>query len=55
LSEHDSTYFTRRAESEFNQAQRATNPHVVRAHFMLAEAYLERLQPGVRADDGRRT
>lgn len=55
MLEDDSTYFTRRAEAELDQAQRATNPQVVRAHFMLAEAYLERLQPDARASIEQRT
>ena len=49
MFEDDNTYFTRRAEVELEQAQRATKPEVVRAHYQLAEAYLERLQPDARA------
>ena len=55
MFEDDSSYYTRRAEAELDQAQRATNPKVVRAHFMLAEAYLERLQPGARSGIEQRT
>ncbi|WP_242098153.1 hypothetical protein [Sphingomonas sp. CROZ-RG-20F-R02-07] len=55
MLEDDSTYFTRRAEAELEQAQRATKPEVVRVHFMLAEAYLERLQPDARASIEQRT
>ena len=42
MNEDDCSYFTRRAEAELELAQRADKPEVVRAHFMLAEAYLER-------------
>ncbi|QQV77936.1 hypothetical protein H5J25_04075 [Sphingomonas aliaeris] len=55
MLEDDSSYFTRRAEAELDQAQRATDPKVVKAHFMLAESYLERLQPDARAGVGQRT
>ena len=55
MLEADTTYFTRRAEAELEQAQRATNPQVVRAHFLLAEAYLERLQPDARASIEQRS
>lgn len=54
MLEDDSSYFTRRAEAELDQAQRATNPQVVRAHYMLAEAYLERIQPKARAESEQR-
>ena len=49
MLEDDGTYFTRRAEAALDQAQRATKPEVVRPHFMLAEAHLERLQSDARA------
>ena len=43
MREDDATYFYRRAEAELEQAQRADKPEAVRAHFMLANAYLERV------------
>jgi hypothetical protein len=43
MFEDDVTYFRRRAEAELAQAQRATVREVVRAHFLLAEAYLARV------------
>lgn len=43
MRENDAVYFYRRAEAELEQAKQATKPEVVRAHFMLANAYLERV------------
>ena len=42
----EDAYFYRRAQTELAQAQRATNPAAVAAHYQLAEAYLEKLPPG---------
>jgi hypothetical protein len=44
MTDEDSAYYARRAEAELDQAQRATMPEVVRVHYQLAEAYLERLE-----------
>lgn len=54
MFEDDSAYYTRRAEVELEQAQRATRPEVVQVHYQLAEAYLERLKPDARASLGQR-
>lgn len=43
VSEDDIGYYQRRAEAELERAQQATRPEVVRAHFQLANAYLERI------------
>jgi hypothetical protein len=39
----DRDYFEKRAEDEIALAQRATHAGVVRAHYELATAYLERI------------
>jgi hypothetical protein len=39
----DAEYFERRAQEELALAQRSSNPAVVRAHFLLAGLYLDRL------------
>lgn len=54
MTKDDHAYFTRRAEAELDQAQRATCPHAVRAHYQLAEAYLERLKPDLPNGEHRR-
>lgn len=46
MNEDDVTYYRQRAETELEQAQRATQPEVVSAHYRLAEAYLERVGGG---------
>ena len=43
MIEDDKDYYTRRAEAELERAQRAKKPEVVKAHYLIAEAYLERL------------
>ena len=50
MCENDTSYYRRRAETELEQAQRATKPEVVRIHFELSQAYLERLEYEERAD-----
>lgn len=45
MMEDDVTYFRRRAEAELERAQRATHPGVVKAHYDLANLYLERVAP----------
>jgi hypothetical protein len=39
----DLTYYEKRAETEIELAQRATHASVVRAHYELATAYLDRI------------
>jgi hypothetical protein len=39
----DKDYFEKRAEAEIAMAQRATHASVVRAHYELATAYLDRI------------
>lgn len=43
VPDDDVTYYRRRAETELEKAQQATSPEIVRAHFELANAYLERI------------
>ena len=43
MSEDDQVYFQYRAEAELAIAQRSTTPEVVRAHYLLSEAYLEKV------------
>ena len=43
MPDDDATYYRRRAETELEKAQQATSPEIVRAHFELANAYLERI------------
>lgn len=43
MFENNETYYYRRAEAELEQAQQATHPKVVHAHYEMANAYLERL------------
>lgn len=38
----DETYFYERAETELELAQRATHPEAVRAHYIIANHYLDR-------------
>ena len=37
----DRDYYYRRAEAELTIAQATTNPAALRAHFLLAERYIE--------------
>lgn len=39
----DEDYLYRRAEQELELAQAATHPAVVRAHYLLADSYLDSL------------
>jgi hypothetical protein len=39
----DKNYFLSRAEAELEQAQRASHPGAVRAHYHLANHYLDRV------------
>ena len=45
MSIQDCDYFERRAEAELALAVQAEREEVVRAHYELACAYLERLYP----------
>lgn len=49
MFEDDRSYYQHRAEVELEIAQKATAPEVVRAHHLLAEAYLEKLNSAVPA------
>lgn len=49
MVEDDSAYFIQRAEAELKQAERAATPEVAQVHNVLAQAYLERLNPDMRA------
>ncbi|MFG6283803.1 hypothetical protein [Sphingomonas sp. S6] len=42
----DSNYFYDRAETELELAQRATHPLAVRAHYIIANHYLDRCYGG---------
>jgi len=42
----DSSYFYDRAETELELAQRATHPLAVRAHYIIANHYLDRCYSG---------
>lgn len=48
MSRPDLAYFQTRAEAELELAQRASHPKAVRAHYLLAELYLDKVygQPG---------
>ena len=54
----DSNYFYDRAETELELAQRATHPLAVRAHYIIANHYLDRCYgspedaPAAPADEG---
>lgn len=48
----DHLYFHRRAETELAQARRATDPRAVRAHHLLADAYLSRVSSLTTNDAG---
>lgn len=39
----DQTYFYERAEAELARAQRADHPEAVKAHYLLAGYYLDRV------------
>lgn len=43
MFDDDRSYYQHRAEVEIERAQGATRPEVVRVHYQLAEAYLDRL------------
>jgi hypothetical protein len=43
MFEDDRSYYQHRAEVEIERAQQATQPCAVKAHYQLAEAYLDKL------------
>ena len=43
MRESDQSYYQRRAEAELERARRATLKPVVKAHYELAEAYLQKV------------
>lgn len=43
MSQNDIEYYERRAEAEIAAAQQARHRAVVRAHYELASAYLDRI------------
>lgn len=49
----DQVYFYERAETELELAQRATHPMAVRAHYIIANHYLDRCygEPAAPAND----
>ena len=53
MSKHDVSYFQFRAEWELALAQRATHPAVVKAHYQLAELYLDRVHQSADDEDDR--
>ena len=45
MTDDDISYYRGRAEAELERAQRADRPEVMKAHYNLANAYLERIAP----------
>jgi hypothetical protein len=43
MTRDDILYYSRRAEAELTRAQRATHPAAVRAHYVIANHYLDRV------------
>jgi hypothetical protein len=43
MSDEERSYYERRAEAEIQMAQEARHQAVVRAHYELAAAYLDRI------------
>ena len=43
MADPDKDYLERRAEAELSLAQAATHPAAVRAHYLMAGFYLDRL------------
>jgi hypothetical protein len=44
MSREDIDYYQQRAELQIELARRADNPNVVKAHYQLASAYLDRIE-----------
>jgi len=51
MRDDDRLYFELRAEAEIALAQRATHPDAVRAHYLLAGYYLDRVHGPGPSDD----
>lgn len=51
LKKSDQRYFRRRAEAELKAASRTDNPAACRAHYQLAEAYLDKVFPATAEND----
>lgn len=45
----DRRYFRRRAEAEIRAAEGTENPDACRAHYQMAELYLDRVYPAAEA------
>ncbi len=43
MNSDDMSYFLTRAEQEIESAQRSNHPEAVRAHYLLAGLYLDRV------------
>ena len=43
MSRHDLAYYQNRAEAELELAQRALHPKAVKAHYLMAELYLDKV------------
>jgi hypothetical protein len=54
MSTDDRSYFEHRAEMELEMAQRAEHPEAVRAHYLMAGLYLDKIHaiPGSDAAEG---
>lgn len=50
MAANDFAYFQKRAEAELELAQRAQHPNAVKAHYHLAEIYLDRVHGSGAAD-----
>lgn len=48
----DDIYYYERAETELELAQRATHPSAVRAHYIIANHYLDRCYGSTGAEEG---
>lgn len=51
LKKSDQRYFRQRAEAELKAASRTDNPAACKAHYELAEAYLDKVFPAVAEND----
>jgi hypothetical protein len=43
MTRDDILYYSRRAEAELERAQHATHPNAARAHYVIANHYLDRV------------
>jgi predicted adenine nucleotide alpha hydrolase (AANH) superfamily ATPase len=51
MSHQEADYYQRRAEAEIELAQQANHVRVVRAHYELASAYLDRIHGNAAASE----